>query len=129
MVFLGETLLEICSVTYCNCCDFYFPKLRCVPHQDLIVIEPVGVGELAVGSNAMVPAIQSAYDMPLRVRYRLRAMTPLPTRHTAMAQNTGVMPRAPPSAPNSNGIPVWLPLMISVRTPTASAPRPTGALL
>ncbi len=46
-----------------------------------------------------------------------------------MVQNTGVMPSAAPSAPNSSGITVWLMLINSVRTPIASAPRPGGALL
>ncbi len=44
-------------------------------------------------------------QMPDAVRrYRLRARQPLPTRQTAMAQNTGSMPRASPSAPNISGM-------------------------
>jgi hypothetical protein len=77
------------------------------------------------------PAISSAPRPKQRESrcQRLRAMYPLPTRHSAMTQNTGIMPSAPPTAPKSTGIPVWLMLMISERTPTASAPRPAGAVL
>jgi len=57
----------------------------------------------------------------------LRSQYPPPASTVAMAQNAGAMPSAAPSAPNSSGMPAWLKLSSSVRTPTASPPRPGGA--
>src|SRR5437879_4058850 len=60
---------------------------------------------------------------------RRRAYKPPRESRTAVAQKTGSMPSAVPSAPNRSGIAIWLMLTRLMRTPIASPTRPAGAVL
>src|SRR5437867_3677294 len=60
---------------------------------------------------------------------RRRAYKPPRESRSAVAQNTGSMPSAVPSAPNRSGIAIWLMLTRLMRTPIASPTRPAGAVL
>src|SRR5207245_3809914 len=60
---------------------------------------------------------------------RRRAYKPPRDSSSPVAQNTGSIPSAVPSAPNRSGIAIWLMLTRLMRTPIASPTRPAGAVL
>src|SRR6185369_12811563 len=80
-----------------------------------------GLGRIVQCANERPPQAG-----PARVLLEYQA----PTASAAdMVQNTGnMLPNAVPRPPNTSGSTVWLALRTTVRTPTASPARPTGAV-
>ncbi len=58
---------------------------------------------------------------------RRRAYAAPAVSAAAIVQNTGAIPNAAPSAPDTSGMAVWLKLSSVVRSPSASPARPSGA--